>query len=97
MMGGQKEDNGPTLEGLAQQLEALERENGKRLEALESKNERLERENERMRSKNAELRHKVATLEGSGTTRRVGTRRGEVAALRGTLRAGGPRRSPTGR
>ena len=65
-------------------MKALQRENTERLEALE-------RENERMRSENAELRHKVDTLEGSGTTRR-----GEVPVLR--ARAGpGKRPRPTGR
>ena len=42
-----REDSRLTLQGLAQRLDALER------------------ENERMYSKNADLRHKVATLEGS--------------------------------
>ncbi len=61
-MGG--EDNGLTLQELAQRLEGLQHENAERLQTLEREN--------------AELRHKVATLEGSGT------RRGEVAALRGS-------------
>lgn len=51
-------------------------ENGLSLRALAQRLEALERENERMRSENAELRHKVSTLEGSGT------RRDEVAELR---------------
>jgi hypothetical protein len=42
-----REDSRLPLQGLAQRLEALER------------------ENKRMRSENAALRHKVATLEGS--------------------------------
>jgi hypothetical protein len=49
----EQEDNGLTLEGLAQRLEALER------------------ENERISSENAQLRHKVATMEGSSKERAV--------------------------
>lgn len=45
------------------------RENGLTLEALAQRLGALERENERMRSANAELRSKVATLEGSDTSR----------------------------
>jgi hypothetical protein len=55
--------------------------NGLTLEGLAKRLEALERENERIRFENAELRHKVATLESSGT------RRGAVPALRGS----GPR------
>lgn len=53
------EDNGLSLQGLAQRLEALTQ----RLEAQE-------RENERVRSENAELRRKITTLEGSDTPHR---------------------------
>ena len=59
-MGAQ--ENGLTLEGLAHKLEAMQRENAERMEALE-------RENERMRSKNTELRDEVAALRDSGTSR----------------------------
>lgn len=60
--------------------------NGLTLQGLAHRLEALERENELMRSENAELRSKVATLEGSGT------RRSEVAVLRasGTDRDGAP-------
>ena len=75
MMGG--EDNGLTLQELAQRLEGLQHENAERLETLEREN--------------AELRSKVATLEGSDTRRGEvaalrgsGTRREEVVALRGS-------------
>ncbi len=59
--------NGLSLEGLA-----------KILETQTQRLETLERENERMHSVNAELQHKVATLEGSGT------RRNEVSEMRGS-------------
>ncbi len=70
-----REDNGLTLEGLAQRLEAMQREHTEKLEALEREN--------------TELRSKVATLEGSGTSGRdvlaekrgLGTERSEEAAL----------------
>lgn len=66
-MGGR--DDGLTLIGLAEKLEAmterlggLERENAGRLEALERKNERLEA----LGRENASLREEVAALRGSG-------------------------------
>ena len=58
------EDNGLTLQGVAQRLEALQHqnaENAQRLERLET----LERENEQMRSENAGLRNEVPALRGS--------------------------------
>jgi hypothetical protein len=54
----EQEDNGLTLQGLAQ-----------RLETQAQRLERLERENERMRSENAELRGTVSALRASGTHR----------------------------
>ncbi len=56
------------------------------LEALAQRLEALERENERVSSENAELRHEVSALRASGT------RRGEVAEMRGseTRRSGQP-------
>lgn len=44
-----------------------EENNGLSLEAIAKRLEALERENERIRSENAELQHKVATMEGSST------------------------------
>jgi hypothetical protein len=52
------EDNGLTLQGLAQRVEALEHENAERLETLEREN--------------TELRHEAATLGGAGTRRDSG-------------------------
>ena len=49
------QENGLTLQDLAQRLEGLQRENAERLQTLEREND--------------ELRSKVATLEGSGTRR----------------------------
>jgi hypothetical protein len=52
------EDNGLSLQGLAQRLETLEREN-----------ERMRSESEQMRSENTELRREVSALRGSDTHR----------------------------
>ncbi len=62
---GAQEGGGLTLEGLAQKLQTLQRENAENAERLET----LEHENKRMRSENAELRKEVSTLKASGARR----------------------------
>ena len=51
---------------------------GLTLQGLAHRLEALERENEQMRSENAELGHKAATLEGSGTGRGVEATKGHL-------------------
>ena len=68
------EGNGLTLQGLAQRLEALQRENAQNAERLETQAQGLQT----LQRENAELREEVTALRASGT------RRSEAAELRGS-------------
>ncbi len=68
-----REDNGLTLEGLAQRLEALQRENAENAQRLQT----LERENEALRNKVATLREPGARQDEVPALRALGTRHAE--------------------